>query len=142
METIDPLSLGLLKRVSKVDHRLEEVPTDENAAEGEEGLMDARPSLITEGETSESMKPGQCAFDDPSCPPEAAAVRRPARRQLRSNPPLVQGVAMRLGVVPAILCLLKNPFLLIPLILQATAAAAGIPTPCGRCGQPDRKSVV
>ena len=64
--------------------------------------MDAGASLIADVEASESMQPGQRAFDDPARLPEAAAVRRPALRQLGPNPPSVQLVTMGLGIVAAV----------------------------------------
>ena len=64
--------------------------------------MDAGASLIADVEASESMQPGQRAFDDPARLPEAAAVRSPALRQLGPNPPSVQLVTMGLGIVAAV----------------------------------------
>src|SRR5262245_12599722 len=48
------------------------------------------------------MQPSQGSFDDPAGPPEAAAMRPPALRQLAGDAAPFELVAMRLRIVPAI----------------------------------------
>jgi len=64
--------------------------------------MDAGTPFVANVEPTESMQPGQRAFDDPARPAEATAVRCAALRELRLDAASVQFVPMRLGVVAAI----------------------------------------
>ena len=48
------------------------------------------------------MEPGQRAFDDPARAAEATAVRRSTFGELRPDTAPVKGIAVRLGIVPAI----------------------------------------
>jgi len=64
--------------------------------------MDARASLITDGQTTEAMQPRHRTLHHPSRTSQAAPVRRPASCELRLDPTAVQGVAVRLGIVGAI----------------------------------------
>ena len=58
--------------------------------------------LVADGQAAKAMKPGERPFDDPPGPAETAAVWRPAFRQGRRDPPVVQGIAVRLRIVSAI----------------------------------------
>ena len=64
--------------------------------------MDARATLVTDGQASKPMQPGQRALDDPARAPQAAAVRTTAFGQLRRDPAARELVAMRLRVVAAV----------------------------------------
>ena len=64
--------------------------------------MDTGASLVAHGQAAKPMEPREGAFDDPAGPAQAAAVRRSSLRELRRDAPLLELVAMRLRVVPAV----------------------------------------
>src|SRR3990170_542502 len=64
--------------------------------------MDTGTPVVANVEPTESMQPGQRAFDDPARLAEATAVRGATLRELRLDSASVQLVPMRLGVVAAI----------------------------------------
>ena len=64
--------------------------------------MNTGATFIAHVETAKPMEPRQCAFDDPARAAEAATVRRAASRELRLDAAAVQGIAVRLGIVPAV----------------------------------------
>jgi hypothetical protein len=110
-------------RVSKHSPlRFEIVPADEDAAEGEEGLMDIVASFVPDGEAAIAMEPRVRAFDDPARDAQAAAMRRPPTREDRDDALGVQTIAMGLGVVA-------------PVPLENVRAAAGPATPAADRGQ-------
>src|SRR5712691_12405607 len=64
--------------------------------------MNARTPFVSQVESPKSMQPRQRALDDPTRAAQAAAVGPSAFRQLAGDPAPRQGVAMRLGVIPAV----------------------------------------
>jgi hypothetical protein len=76
-----------LERVSKVTpRRFEELPADQGAANRQERLVDVGSPLVAHDEATETMEPGQRAFDDPATDAEAAAVRGATSGQDRDDP--------------------------------------------------------
>lgn len=92
----------LLERISKVYERFQEVPTDQRATEQDEGRVDTIATLIADIETTKTMEPGQCPFDDPPCAAQSAAVRRSSLGELRLNPAAMEQIAMALRVIAAV----------------------------------------
>jgi N-6 DNA methylase len=61
--------------------------------------VNTRPTFVAHVEPAKSVKPGQRALHDPPRAAEAAAVRRPALRELRVDPASMRLIAMRLRIV-------------------------------------------
>jgi hypothetical protein len=92
-----------LEHVSKVTpRRLEEVPADEGAADGEKGLMHVGPSFVPDQQSAEAMQPCQRAFHDPARDAEAAAVRGATSAEDGDDAKPTKPPAMALGVVPTV----------------------------------------
>jgi hypothetical protein len=64
--------------------------------------VNAGSPLVAHRQASKSMQPGERAFDHPAGPAEPAAVRRAALGELRRDAAVLELVAMRLRVVPAV----------------------------------------
>lgn len=61
--------------------------------------MDARPALVADGEAAEPVEPREGALDDPAGRAQATPMRGTPLGELRRDAALVEGVAVRLGVV-------------------------------------------
>jgi hypothetical protein len=62
---------------------------DQDASDGEEGLVNVGSSLITDTQSAELVEPGQGAFNHPSMDPEATTVGGiPPRQQWPNMPSL------------------------------------------------------
>jgi hypothetical protein len=64
--------------------------------------MNARPPFVPQIESTKSMQPRQRTFHDPARATESAAMGRAALGELRANPAAMQGIAMRLRIVPTV----------------------------------------
>ena len=64
--------------------------------------MNARSTLIADGQSPKAMQPGDGPLDDPARASQPAAVWAPALGELRGDPALCELVAMRLRIVPAV----------------------------------------
>jgi len=64
--------------------------------------VNAGSPLVAHRQPSKSMQPGEGAFDHPTRPAEAAAVRRAALRELGGDAAIAEPVAMRLRIVAAV----------------------------------------
>jgi hypothetical protein len=64
--------------------------------------MDARATLVADGQPAEAMEPGHGALDDPAGAAEAAAMFGAPPGELGPNASPVQHVAVRLGVIGAV----------------------------------------
>ena len=82
-----------------LDRITQKVPTDEDASQGEEGLVHEVQPFVTDGEATKAMQPREGTLDDPARAPETRAVQRPAPGELRGDPAERELVPMRLRVV-------------------------------------------
>jgi hypothetical protein len=64
--------------------------------------MDVGAALVTNGQASESVEPGDGAFDDPATDAKATAVRGATTRQHGHDAACPQAVAVRLRIIPAV----------------------------------------
>src|SRR5688500_4022175 len=71
-----------LVRLTKL---LDEVPADEGAAEGKQGLMDIRTTFIANLEATKAVEPGERAFDHPAVTTEALTRLNPTARDAGLN---------------------------------------------------------
>jgi hypothetical protein len=88
--------------------RLQEAPTDQRTANGQEGRMDLGPPRIPEAPAAELMQPRERAFHDPAGHPQPTAMGRPALGQNRLGPTGPQALSGRFGVIAAIPSLLYH----------------------------------
>jgi hypothetical protein len=64
--------------------------------------VNARASLVANGQPTEAVEPGEGALDDPARPPESATVSAIAIREDRADAPSAQFIAMAHRVVAAV----------------------------------------
>ena len=64
--------------------------------------MNTRATFVPDVQAAKPMQPGQGAFNDPAGPPEAAAVRPPAFRELTGDAAALELIPVRLGIVAPI----------------------------------------
>src|SRR5204863_1607551 len=72
--------------------------TDLDAGQGEERLMDVRPTLVPDAEPTVLVDPGQCPLDRPAGLTQPALVVDPLLGQDRLDTEFSQPLAVRLGV--------------------------------------------
>lgn len=115
-------ALGRLRaRFITLSGRLDVVPRDQGATEGEKRAVDIVAPFVADGEPPEPMQPSQGPFHDPAEDPEPASVRTPGFGHDRDNPLRREaGVALG-GPVGAI-------------ALDDTGFAAGAAAPAGDRG--------
>src|SRR5216684_84537 len=85
-------TLGPLEHVAKLTFRFEKVPTYQRTREGEERFVHTRTTLVAESQATESMQPGQRAFDHPARPTEPTAMGRTAFGELGLDAAPLEGV--------------------------------------------------
>jgi hypothetical protein len=81
---------------------LQEPPTDQGAAEGQERFVDLRQPLIPDAQPTELVQPGERALHDPTILTQAAAMRRAALGQHGGDAAPSQGAAVWGGSVGTI----------------------------------------
>jgi hypothetical protein len=81
---------------------LQEPPTDQGAAEGQECFVDLQQPLIPDAQPTELVQPGERALHDPTILTQAAAMRRAALGQHGGDAAPPQGAAVRGGIVGTI----------------------------------------
>jgi hypothetical protein len=81
---------------------LQEAPTDETAAELQEGFVDVGPALKTNSEPTKLMQPCDRSLDHPAGHTETAAMGGTTPSDLSANAVVSQGLAMGVGIVSAI----------------------------------------
>jgi VCBS repeat protein len=87
----------ILRAANKM--RLQELPTYQCAANGQEGFMDLRQPFVPDAQAAKLVQPGKCAFDHPSIYPEPTAVRSTALGEHRGDPTGAQALAVRFGII-------------------------------------------
>ncbi len=91
-----------LEHVAKLTDRLEKVPTHPGARQGEERLVNTRPTFVADIQSTKSVKPGDRALDGPARAAEPAPVPVIAARQDGRDAALCQFGAMSLRIVAAV----------------------------------------
>jgi hypothetical protein len=81
---------------------LQEAPTNQRTAEGQECFVDLRQPFVPDAQSAELVQPGERALHDPAIPAQPTAVRRAALGQLGSNAARTEGTAVRVGIVAAV----------------------------------------
>src|SRR4051812_12883365 len=81
---------------------LEAVEADQGTGQGEERLMDVVPPFIAEFQPAVLVQPGLGPLDDPPVLAQAAPVGRPPLTDDGLPAPVPDGLAVGLGVEPAV----------------------------------------